>query len=122
MTYVSDSIEQWLTSYSEANPRRSAYAFCIDKQHPGYFDLCFKTSPKAPVKSWVWLLPHYPLTIACESCTWRFYVEREYLSGYECIDKWLQAALYSSLEGSREEKMITREIFGLRITTRNAGR
>ena len=45
--------EQWLTSYSEANPRRSAYAFCIDKEHPGYFDLCFKTSPKAPVKSWV---------------------------------------------------------------------
>ena len=46
-------IEQWLASYSEANPRRSAYAFCIDSQHPGYFNLCFKTSPAAPVKSWV---------------------------------------------------------------------
>jgi transcription elongation factor SPT6 len=45
--------EQWLTSYSEANPRRSAYAFCVDKEHPGCFDLCFKTSPNAPVKSWV---------------------------------------------------------------------
>jgi transcription elongation factor SPT6 len=45
--------EQWLTSYSEANPRRSAYAFCVDKEHPGFFDLCFKTSPSAPVKSWV---------------------------------------------------------------------
>jgi transcription elongation factor SPT6 len=45
--------EQWLTSYSEANPRRSAYAFCIDREHPGYFDLCFKTSPRAPVMSWV---------------------------------------------------------------------
>jgi len=47
-----DDTEQWLTTYSEANPRRSAYAFCIDKEHPGYFDLCFKTSPRAPVKSW----------------------------------------------------------------------
>ena len=45
--------EQWLTSYSEANPRRSAYAFCVDREHPGYFDLCFKTSPRAPVMSWV---------------------------------------------------------------------
>jgi len=55
-------------------------------------------------------LPHYYLTIACESCTRRFYVEGEYLSGYECIDKWLQAALHGSLEGSGEEKMITQEI------------
>ena len=51
--YLALTTEQWLTSYSEANPRRSAYAFCLDRQHPGYFDLCFKTSPKAPVRSWV---------------------------------------------------------------------
>lgn len=36
------STEQWLATYTEANPRRSMYAFCINKQFPGYFDLCFK--------------------------------------------------------------------------------
>ena len=34
--------DRWLTTYTEANPRRAAYAFCIDPKHPGYFYLCFK--------------------------------------------------------------------------------
>jgi transcription elongation factor SPT6 len=44
--------EQYLTKYSEANPRRSCYAFCFNHQHPGYFDLCFKANPKAQIGSW----------------------------------------------------------------------
>ncbi|ORY86367.1 SH2 domain-domain-containing protein [Protomyces lactucae-debilis] len=44
--------EQYLTKYSEANPRRSCYAYCFNHQHPGYFDLCFKANPKAQIGSW----------------------------------------------------------------------
>ncbi|QPG98129.1 Transcription elongation factor spt6 [Epichloe festucae Fl1] len=41
--------EKWLTTYVDANPNRSAYAFCIDPKHPGYFWLCFKASRAARV-------------------------------------------------------------------------
>lgn len=41
--------EKWLTTYIDANPNRSAYAFCIDHQHPGYFWLLFKASRSARV-------------------------------------------------------------------------
>ncbi|CAI6086298.1 unnamed protein product [Clonostachys chloroleuca] len=41
--------EKWLTTYIDANPQRSAYAFCIDAKHPGYFWLCFKASRTARV-------------------------------------------------------------------------
>jgi len=41
--------EKWLTTYIDANPNRSAYAFCIDTKHPGYFWLCFKASRTARV-------------------------------------------------------------------------
>ncbi|VUC36902.1 unnamed protein product [Clonostachys rosea] len=41
--------EKWLTTYIDANPTRSAYAFCIDAKHPGYFWLCFKASRTARV-------------------------------------------------------------------------
>ncbi|KJK77021.1 Transcription elongation factor [Metarhizium anisopliae BRIP 53293] len=41
--------EKWLTTYIDANPNRSAYAFCIDQKHPGYFWLCFKASRTARV-------------------------------------------------------------------------
>ncbi|BFZ57446.1 Transcription elongation factor spt6 [Savitreella phatthalungensis] len=44
--------EQYLSKYSEANPRRSCYAFCFNRTHPGYFDLCFKANPRAPVGHW----------------------------------------------------------------------
>ncbi|KAK5115322.1 hypothetical protein LTR62_001522 [Meristemomyces frigidus] len=44
--------EQWLTTYTEANPRRSMYAFCLDHKYPGYFLLCFKAGQNAPLASW----------------------------------------------------------------------
>lgn len=44
--------EKWLTTYLEANPKRSVYAFCLDPRHPGYFYLCFKAGEKARVNSW----------------------------------------------------------------------
>lgn len=44
--------EQYLNKYSEANPRRSCYAFCFNHQHPGYFDLCFKANPRSKVGQW----------------------------------------------------------------------
>ncbi|KAK3054777.1 Transcription elongation factor spt6 [Extremus antarcticus] len=44
--------EQWLTTYTEANPKRSMYAFCINAKHPGYFDLCFKAGQHAPLSTW----------------------------------------------------------------------
>lgn len=44
--------EQWLTTYTEANPKRSMYAFCINPKYPGYFFLCFKAGLDAPLSSW----------------------------------------------------------------------
>ncbi|PQE23984.1 Transcription elongation factor SPT6 protein [Rutstroemia sp. NJR-2017a WRK4] len=44
--------ERWLTTYTEANPKRSVYAFCIDTRNPGYFHLCFKAGQLARVNSW----------------------------------------------------------------------
>ncbi|KAI9883854.1 MAG: hypothetical protein M1823_004365 [Watsoniomyces obsoletus] len=44
--------ERWLTTYTEANPKRSVYAFCINPKHPGYFSLCFKAGQKAHLGSW----------------------------------------------------------------------
>lgn len=44
--------ERWLTTYTEANPKRSAYAFCINPKYPGYFYLCFKAGPNAELQSW----------------------------------------------------------------------
>ncbi|KAL5612202.1 hypothetical protein BROUX41_000258 [Berkeleyomyces rouxiae] len=52
-------LEKWLTTYMEANPNRSTYAFCIDSKHPGYFWLCFKASKTARVSAWsVKIIPH----------------------------------------------------------------
>lgn len=45
-------VEKWLTAYTDANPKRSIYAFCFDHKRPGYFLLCFKTSQRAPVETW----------------------------------------------------------------------
>ncbi|EGD94364.1 transcription elongation factor spt6 [Trichophyton tonsurans CBS 112818] len=47
-----EATEGWLTTYTTANPKRSAYAFCLDTKHPGYFHLCFKAGLKAPLNSW----------------------------------------------------------------------
>jgi len=51
--------EQWLTTYTAANPRRSMYAFCLNAKYPGYFDLCFKAGQHAPLGRWpVKVLPN----------------------------------------------------------------
>ncbi|KAF2084298.1 transcription elongation factor spt6 [Saccharata proteae CBS 121410] len=44
--------DEWLTTYTEANPRRSTYAFCINTQYPGYFHMCFKAGLTAPPGHW----------------------------------------------------------------------
>ena len=41
-----------LTSYTQANPKRSTYAFCFDHKRPGYFLLLFKTGLSAPIEVW----------------------------------------------------------------------
>jgi transcription elongation factor SPT6 len=51
--------EKWLTTYIDANPNRSTYAFCIDTKHPGYFFLCFKASRNSKVIGWmIRVIPH----------------------------------------------------------------
>jgi transcription elongation factor SPT6 len=51
--------ERWLASYSDANPNRSIYMFCINPKHPGYFNLCFKASRNSPIGIWnVKVVPH----------------------------------------------------------------
>ncbi|OIW23683.1 transcription elongation factor [Coniochaeta ligniaria NRRL 30616] len=52
-------IERWLTTYMDANPNRSTYAFCIDTKKAGYFWLCFKASKNTKVNAWpVRVVPH----------------------------------------------------------------
>lgn len=43
--------EKWLTTYVDANPNRSAYAFCINPKHPGYFWLVFKATKASRVNA-----------------------------------------------------------------------
>ncbi|KAK7746295.1 Transcription elongation factor spt6 [Cytospora paraplurivora] len=45
-------LEKWLTTYMDANPNRSSYAFCIDNKHAGYFWLCFKATRNSRVMGW----------------------------------------------------------------------
>ncbi|TRX93382.1 hypothetical protein FHL15_005657 [Xylaria flabelliformis] len=52
-------LERWLTSYSDANPNRSIYMFCINPKYPGYFNLCFKASRTSQIGMWnVKVVPH----------------------------------------------------------------
>ncbi|KAJ6153827.1 Transcription elongation factor spt6 [Penicillium chermesinum] len=44
--------DQWLETYTKANPRRSAYAFCINTKYPGYFFLCFKAGERSRLQNW----------------------------------------------------------------------
>ncbi|KAJ5766456.1 uncharacterized protein N7511_004072 [Penicillium nucicola] len=44
--------DQWLETYTKANPRRSTYAFCINAKYPGYFFLCFKAGEHARLQNW----------------------------------------------------------------------
>ncbi|KAK9447616.1 SH2 domain-containing protein [Limtongia smithiae] len=45
-------VEKWLNTYTEANPRRSSYAFCLNTKNTGYFDLCFKAGQNAKLGVW----------------------------------------------------------------------
>ncbi|KAJ8097964.1 SH2 domain-containing protein [Lipomyces tetrasporus] len=47
-----EDVERWLTTYTEANPRRSNYAFCLDTKNAGYFCLCFKAGLSSKVVMW----------------------------------------------------------------------
>ena len=51
-TLLTGTPEKWLTTYVAANPNRSAYAFCIQPRHPGYFSLVFKINSQSPVGAW----------------------------------------------------------------------
>ncbi|KAJ5738305.1 hypothetical protein N7493_001460 [Penicillium malachiteum] len=44
--------DQWLETYTKANPRRSAYAFCVNTKYPGYFFLCFKAGEHSRLQNW----------------------------------------------------------------------
>lgn len=45
-------LDRWLSTYLEANPKHSMYAFCINHKSPGYFHLLFKESQNKPVRDW----------------------------------------------------------------------
>lgn len=47
-----ETTERWLTTYTEANPKRSVYAFCLNPKFPGYFYLCFKAGQHAQLSTW----------------------------------------------------------------------
>jgi transcription elongation factor SPT6 len=40
-----------------ATPDRSLYAFCLNPERPGYFNLMFKSNVNAPVVTWVRGMP-----------------------------------------------------------------
>ena len=61
--------ESWLTTYTEANPKRSVYAFYIDPKHPGYFYLCFKPGQHAQSPA-----------MARQSHSWSFRANEEHVS------------------------------------------
>ncbi|WFD35619.1 Transcription elongation factor spt6 [Malassezia cuniculi] len=47
-----ETLHRFLTNTSLANPTRSIYAFGLNKQRPGYFDLAFKANSSAPIQTW----------------------------------------------------------------------
>ena len=44
--------EEWLNTYTAANPKRSMYQFCLNREKPGYFHLMFKAGQKAKITDW----------------------------------------------------------------------
>lgn len=44
--------EEWLTTYTNANPKRSMYQFCINRERPGQFHLVFKAGQNAKLMDW----------------------------------------------------------------------
>ncbi|EME82602.1 uncharacterized protein MYCFIDRAFT_135751 [Pseudocercospora fijiensis CIRAD86] len=47
-----EATDQWLTTYTEANPKRSMYSFCMWPNYPGHFYLCFKAGQEARLSHW----------------------------------------------------------------------
>lgn len=45
-------VNEWLESYTKANPTNSAYVFCYDHKTPGTFLLLFKVNENTPVQTW----------------------------------------------------------------------
>lgn len=45
-------VNEWLESYTKANPKNSAYVFCFDHKAPGWFLLLFKVNVTTPVITW----------------------------------------------------------------------
>ncbi|KAK6885398.1 Transcription elongation factor SPT6 [Candida tropicalis] len=45
-------VNEWLESYTRANPKSSAYAFCYDHKSPGNFLLLFKINSNTKVVTW----------------------------------------------------------------------
>lgn len=47
-----EALHRFLTNASLANPTRSVYAFGLNTQRAGYFDLAFKANSSAPIQTW----------------------------------------------------------------------
>lgn len=45
-------VNEWLESYTRANPKNSAYVFCYDHKAPGWFLLLFKVNVNTPITTW----------------------------------------------------------------------
>mmetsp|Transcript_8428 Transcript_8428/g.10490 ORF Transcript_8428/g.10490 Transcript_8428/m.10490 type:complete len:1440 (-) Transcript_8428:1627-5946(-) len=45
-------VNEWLESYTKANPKNSAYVFCFDHKAPGWFLLLFKVNVNTPITTW----------------------------------------------------------------------
>lgn len=54
-----EDLHRFLTNWSLANPQRSVYAFGLNRDRPGYFNLSFKASRDAAIQTWpVKVLPN----------------------------------------------------------------
>ncbi|WFD46303.1 Transcription elongation factor spt6 [Malassezia furfur] len=49
---TTEELHEYLTNTSLANPSRSVYAFGLNRERPGYFDLAFKANADAPIQTW----------------------------------------------------------------------
>jgi transcription elongation factor SPT6 len=47
-----NEVNEWLESYTKANPKSSAYVFCFDHKSPGSFLLLFKVNMNTPISTW----------------------------------------------------------------------
>ncbi|RMD42373.1 hypothetical protein DV735_g2784, partial [Chaetothyriales sp. CBS 134920] len=45
-------LEEWLTTYSAANPKRAMYQYCLNREKPGAFHLLFKAGQNHQLQDW----------------------------------------------------------------------